>query len=126
VVLPMLLARLDPAARGLVAWPRGWVFAGLLAGVSVLAVYRFGQEFAHTRALYGIAASVHAWIEVPLIVIALTRTAQPGSSNPTATEAALSTAEVSTALGGDSSAAQAITHASARTTIDSATTTVGP
>jgi hypothetical protein len=42
--------------------------------VSGLLAFRFGQEFGATRALYGIAASVHAWIEVPLIVLALTRT----------------------------------------------------
>jgi len=72
VVLPLLLARHDCVARGLVAWPRGWLLAAIVACISGLLLYRFGQDFVTTRAIYGIAASVHAWIEVPLVVIALT------------------------------------------------------
>ena len=75
-VLPALLARYAPDARGLVAWPRGATFFAGVAGVSVLLFIAFGYSFAGTRALYGIAASIHAWIEVPLIVLALSRSAQ--------------------------------------------------
>ena len=78
VVLPMMLARYDAQARGLVAWPRGWMFAAFVICVAALLLYRFSQSFAATRALYGIAASVHAWIEVPLIVVALTHSNREG------------------------------------------------
>ncbi len=75
VVLPLLLARTDAMARGLVAWPRGGMLAALVACVAGVLLHRFGQDFVATRAIYGIAASVHAWIEVPLVVIALTSSA---------------------------------------------------
>lgn len=76
VVLPILLARYDPKAHGLVAWPRTWIFVALIFCVTSLLLYQFGQSFSPTRSLYGIIASVHAWIEVPLIVIALTSNRQ--------------------------------------------------
>lgn len=82
VVLPALLARYAPGARGLVAWPRGSTFFAVVAGVSALLLVAFGHAFANTRAVYGIAASMHAWIEVPLIVLALTRSAHERETEP--------------------------------------------
>lgn len=126
VVLPVLLARQDPKARGIVAWPSGLTFAALVALVSIAIFYRFGQEFTYTRALYGIASSVHAWIEVPLIVIALTRAAQPRSSTPVNAEATLARAETSIDLPHDICVTQPTTTASTAMTAVSANTTVAP
>ncbi|MBI5264340.1 MAG: hypothetical protein HY852_21285 [Bradyrhizobium sp.] len=98
IVLPTMLAARDPEAQGIVPWPKGVIFAALLAAASAFAAYRFSLGFVSARALYAIAASVHAWIEVPLIVIALSRgTDQPSSSSPTLAEAALASAETASA-----------------------------
>ena len=68
----MILQRRDSSAAGLLPWPRGIAFAAIVALASVVALQRFAGAFVEARALYGIAASIHAWIEIPLIVIALT------------------------------------------------------
>ena len=99
---------------------------GLRGGYQRWLFHRFGQGFTHMRALYGIAASAHAWIEVPLIVIASTRPAQPKSSSPTATEAAFASADTRIDLAGDSSVTQATIPASTSTTPASANTTAAP
>lgn len=126
VVLPLLLARLDPGARGVLPWPRTPWLPMLIAAASAAMLYRFTLGFVPARSLYGIAASIHAWIEIPLIVIALTgRRPQPVSSIPTATEAALATSETASARGPSSPAAQATTAASTTTTTASARTAVG-
>jgi len=72
VILPLLLGRLDPGAAGLVAWPRGVLFALLCAAVAALALSPFFADFARARAYYGLFAAVHAWIEVPVLILALT------------------------------------------------------
>jgi hypothetical protein len=98
VVLPVLLARTDPDARGIVAWPRGRWFFALVAVLGVLAFSRFAQGFVEARALYGIAASVHAWVEIPLLVLALTAFSQAKLKiTPAANDAAFATSETSIA-----------------------------
>jgi hypothetical protein len=72
VILPWMLGRLDPGARGLVRWPRGVLFALFCAGVAGLALSGFFADFARARAYYGLFAAVHAWIEVPVLILALT------------------------------------------------------
>lgn len=94
-VLPMLLARFDPAARGLLPWPGGRAFAVLVAIIAVAGLAGFIDGFAQARAVYGLAASFHAWIELPVIILALTA-AQP-SSSPKSVEPALAISETSMA-----------------------------
>jgi hypothetical protein len=107
VVLPVMLAARDPEARGIIGWPKAPGFAVLLAGVSAVVLYRFAMGFAPARALYGIAASVHAWIEVPLVVMALTRAAgQPSKTSPATAEAALAIVDTTSARSGGSPLAQ--------------------
>ena len=72
VILPFLLGRLDPGAAGLVAWPRGVLFALLCAAAAGLALSPFFADFARARAYYGLFAAIHAWIEVPVLILALT------------------------------------------------------
>jgi hypothetical protein len=94
-VLPMLFARLDPQARGLLPWPRPSVFAVLCALFAIISLAAFFEGFGQARALYGLAASFHAWIEIPLIILALTAV-QP-SSRPKSIEPALAMSETSIA-----------------------------
>jgi hypothetical protein len=98
VVLPLLLARTDPNARGIVPWPRAAWFFALLAVFGAAAFARFSLGFPEARALYGIAASVHAWVEIPLLILALTAFSQAKlPSTPAANDAAFATSETSIA-----------------------------
>jgi hypothetical protein len=124
-VLPALLAARDPEARGIVAWPRGRVFAAIVVILSSMALYRFALGFGSARALYGIAASLHAWIEIPLVVIAVTRKSHPESAMPVSVEAPLATAETTSARSGASPLAHAMMTASTSTTTASAQPTAG-
>jgi len=148
VVLPALLAARDPDARGWLRWPRGWFHAGALCGLALASLAAFASDFVGARALYGLAASVHAWIEVPLIVVALTATSaitatcatpagrawghstspqdgQPSSTRPAATDAALASVDSASARSGESPDPQATTSASTTTTTVSATSAPG-
>lgn len=97
IVLPWLLARESPGATGIVPWPRLAMFSGLVAAGSLAVLAGFAVDFAGARRFYGVAASVHAWIEIPLIVIAVTSSAQPESSRPTPTDAPLAAVDATSA-----------------------------
>jgi hypothetical protein len=125
LVLPALLAAGDPDARGLVAWPRGRLFVTSLAVLSSLALYRFAGGFVSARSLYGIAASLHAWVEIPLVVIAVTRTRHANRAIPISVEAPLANAESASDRLAESPVAQMTIAASATMTTASAPATAG-
>ena len=69
VLLPRLLK--DKTSRTLVAWPGWGMFA---AGVSAVALVAFGiyaVSYSDARAAYAVAAAIHAWIELPVLLLAL-------------------------------------------------------
>src|SRR5690606_7670373 len=71
-----VLPRLDDAATwsppgSLVRWPGPGAFLALTALVSAPLVASFTLDFAVARGVYGLAAAVHAWLEVPLLLLAL-------------------------------------------------------
>ncbi len=71
VLLPGLLSKVEPEAKGVIPWPAArwfWMSVALLTTVGVMS---FSQGFAETRSLYGIIASIHAWIEIPILILAL-------------------------------------------------------
>jgi hypothetical protein len=125
LVLPALLAANDPKATGIVAWPRGKVFFAIVIFLSSIALYRFAHGFVSARALYGMAASLHAWIEIPLVVIAVTAGSHANSTSPVSVEAPLATAETASARAGESPVVQMTIAASTRTTSASVQATVG-
>lgn len=57
---------------------RGWV-AGLLAATGLLWL-GYAVDFREARELYGIVASVHAWIEVPILVLLLLPSRAPNQA----------------------------------------------
>jgi hypothetical protein len=124
-VLPAMLAANDPEAVGLVAWPRGRIFWAILIFLSSIVVWRFSIGFVSARALYGIAASLHAWVEIPLIIIAITRNSQGNNTNPVSAEARLAMPETISALVGNSPATQPMIAASTTITAASVQPTVG-
>lgn len=97
LILPMLLQQRDPDSAGLLAWPKGMGFAVLCATAGAVSLAVFLGGFAQARSLYGIAASLHAWIEVPILILALTGGGQPVSHNPASSEPALASSETSSA-----------------------------
>ncbi len=102
-----LLPRLRRAPEG---WPEvlavtdGSRFLLLTVGAALLSFALFNHDFAMARGIYSLPAGVHAWVELPLLLLALLPLPQPNSS-PTPKEAALATAEISSArLQGSASA----------------------
>jgi len=67
VLLPRLADQSD--ARPLPPWWRRGLVAGLLAAV-VLAIF-FLVDYGLARQLYGMAALVHSWLEIPVLLVAL-------------------------------------------------------
>jgi hypothetical protein len=121
IFLPLLLARLDPTARGLVMWPRAALFILLCVAAALLSFCSFVSGFAEARALYGIAASVHAWLEIPVLVVALSGPIQPANQSPIKQDAELAASDTSIARSMRSAAIQAISPPSTRTTASSST-----
>ncbi len=73
VLLPRLLKDKNGgvAARTLVRWPGWGLFA---AGVTAIALVAFGiyaVSYSDARAAYAVAAAIHAWIELPVLLLAL-------------------------------------------------------
>jgi len=116
VLLPMLLARRDPRARGLVDWPANNLFASVCAFAAILSVIRYLDRFADARALYGVAASAHVWIEIPVLILALTGAAQPSIQTPARKDPELAINEMIIARSTRSPVIQAMRQASTSTT----------
>lgn len=49
--------------------------------ISVIFLIAFGHSFTLTRAFYGVVASVHAWIEIPLLIMFTSRKQHPKTIN---------------------------------------------
>jgi len=85
-VLPRLLTT-GPAATDapVLPWPRTAVLVAAITAVGLAFALAFGRAFVPTRAAYGLLASVHAWIEVPVLLLALgVRPTTPGPRVPEA------------------------------------------
>lgn len=66
-VLPRLGAGDAPAPD----WPAPRVFARALFAVGVVSLVAFAVSFGDARRVYGIFAAFHAWLEVPVLLLAL-------------------------------------------------------
>jgi hypothetical protein len=73
VLLPRLLAAKQGAsARATLApWPSWPVFAGGVAAVAAVAFGIYAVSYTDARAAYGVAAAIHAWVELPILLLAL-------------------------------------------------------
>ena len=70
-VLPRLLPSSGAQAQVGLPWPAPRAFAVGLIGVAGISFAAFLFAFSDARALYGLFALVHAWIEVPILLLAL-------------------------------------------------------
>lgn len=71
-----VLPRLDDEAAwsppgALVRWPGRGVLLALTALASAPLALAFALDFSLARGVYGVAAGVHAWLEVPVLLLAL-------------------------------------------------------
>ena len=71
-VLPRLLGPRGTAGDAPVApWPKKTALVLAIAAVGVAATIGFVADFVGTRAAYSLVASIHAWIELPVLLWAL-------------------------------------------------------
>ena len=70
-VLPRLAPASDPGAGERLPWPAPRAFAVGLVVVAALSFGAFFLAFSDARAVYGLFALVHAWIEIPILLLAL-------------------------------------------------------
>ena len=56
--------------RGLAPWPRRWPALLVLLGAGAFAAFATGN-FLGVRGWYGVLAAVHAWIELPILLLAI-------------------------------------------------------
>lgn len=78
-VLPRLSGGAE-TAHATLPWPGRHVFAGLVAAIGLLTAIAFAVNFTGTRSVYALFAAVHAWIEIPVLLVAcavLPRNSQP-------------------------------------------------
>lgn len=97
LILPKLLARVNSNAQGILPWPSFRLFWGAVCIVAAIGFTRFLNDFVEARALYGIFASIHAWIEIPILIIALCGTSQASINSPKRQDALLAISETSMA-----------------------------
>ncbi|MCG3172525.1 MAG: hypothetical protein GMKNLPBB_00678 [Myxococcota bacterium] len=56
---------------GWIPWPRGPVFWAMTTGLTLTLLGYFAVDFSGARTVYGFAAAVHAWVEWPVLLSAL-------------------------------------------------------
>jgi hypothetical protein len=71
-VLPRLIDG-GAAPQTVVAWPKAGRFVGYLAALALVLALGFSIDYGVARRLYALAALVHGWIEIPILVFALDR-----------------------------------------------------
>jgi hypothetical protein len=73
VMLPMLLKAKQgtTSAPTIVPWPSWRVFAFAVAGIAIVAFGIYAISYTDARAGYAVAAAIHAWIELPVLLLAL-------------------------------------------------------
>lgn len=86
-----VLPRLAPSRRGPLATPGRAALVVGLAGLALLPL--FALDFALARRVYGVAAALHAWLEVPVLLLALawTGASTSGTERPRSPDGASGT-----------------------------------
>lgn len=68
-VLPRLSGGSE-AEHAVVPWPKQRTFLTAVAAIGLLVAVGFAANFAGTRSVYSLFAAVHAWMEIPVLLIA--------------------------------------------------------
>jgi hypothetical protein len=83
-ILPRLIEEKAPRSRPLLPWPGAMRFALCLAGVAIALALGFAVDYKQARQVYALAALVHSWIEIPILILALDRTGHSPQAIPSA------------------------------------------
>lgn len=68
----VILPRLQPdTGATLVPWPKGLAFWGFCALACGALIAFYLSDYGQAKALYGLFAAIHSWIEVPILIAAL-------------------------------------------------------
>jgi hypothetical protein len=71
-VLPRLLARYGRGgSSSLAPWPSWPRFYWAIGALALLVFVFHAADYPNARALYGVAAAIHSWVELPIFLIAL-------------------------------------------------------
>jgi hypothetical protein len=71
VVLPRVAKARQLTGETLVPWPRGLALLATIGGLCALLFLYFMLDYAQAKGVYSTFAAIHAWIEVPILVLAL-------------------------------------------------------
>jgi hypothetical protein len=72
VLLPQLLrAKQSSAPKTIVPWPAWPAFAAAIVAIAAVAFGIYAVSYTDARAAYGVAAAIHAWIELPILLLAI-------------------------------------------------------
>jgi hypothetical protein len=77
VAVILFLPRLIMSRPGIVQppplapWPSWRIFAWGVAGIAAVAFAAYAFDYAIARSAYGVAAAIHAWVELPIFLLAL-------------------------------------------------------
>ncbi|NOT41687.1 MAG: hypothetical protein HOP13_14455 [Alphaproteobacteria bacterium] len=72
VLLPQLLrAKQRTSAPTIVPWPSWPMFAIGVTAIAAIAFGIYAVSYTDARAAYGVAAAIHAWIELPILLLAI-------------------------------------------------------
>ncbi len=71
--LPRLLATRTGIAQApaLAPWPSWQIFGWSVAGIAAAGFIVYAVDYTNARSAYGVAAAIHAWIELPIFLLAL-------------------------------------------------------
>jgi hypothetical protein len=95
--LPWLLSRGSSAAAR-IAWPSWPVFAGLVFLAGAVSVTAHTLDYAGAKSAYALAAAFHAWVELPVLLLALGGALKAIQSQPIRTDAALTARDSAKAM----------------------------
>ena len=80
VLLPQLLAAKGNAEMPtLVRWPDWRSFAMIVGAIAVVAFGLYSVSYADAKSAYAVAAAIHAWIELPVLLLALGQGFRPAN-----------------------------------------------
>lgn len=68
-VLPRLSGGTETSCATL-PWPPRRIFTAAVTAIGLLAAIAFAANFATTRSVYSLFAAVHAWLEIPILLLA--------------------------------------------------------
>lgn len=81
-IMPKLLKKTSPLNQSIISWPKQGYFWNLIVVSTLVLVFFYCQDFFWARSIYGIAAAMHAYVEIPILLIAFAATKDKAIKKP--------------------------------------------